>query len=276
MQPQLIHSCFTTFRTQAPLVHNITNFVAMNTTANVLLAAGAAPAMVHATEEAPEFVRLAHALTINIGTLSPEWLASMLATAKVAHESNIPWVLDPVAVGATAYRQQSCKQLLALKPDIIRGNASEILALAGMDSQSRGPDSGDSVEIAKIAAEALTAHAKVVVVTGEIDWVTDGVQHWSVHHGVPMMTQVTAIGCALTALIGGFAGANMSANMSTKHDNLLAAAAISALCYYGQAGELAAKTAKGPGSFYMDFLDALYHLDATQVANNAKVKVEQL
>lgn len=267
MQSQLIHSCFTALRTQAPLVHNITNFVAMNTAANVLLAAGASPAMVHATEEAPEFVRIANALTINIGTLSPEWLASMLATAKVARECNIPWVLDPVAVGATAYRWQSCAQLLALKPDIIRGNASEILALAGMSSQSRGPDSGDTVEAAKAAAQALTKYAKVVVVTGEIDWVTDGTQHWSVHHGVPMMTQVTAIGCALTALIGGFAAAN---------PNNLVAAAISALCYYGQAGELAGKTSKGPGSFSVDFLDSLYRLDATQVANNAKVKVEQL
>lgn len=271
MQPQLIHSCFTAFRTQAPLVHNITNFVAMNTAANVLLAAGASPAMVHAYEEAPEFVRLANALTINIGTLSPEWLASMLATAKVAHECNIPWVLDPVAVGATAYRRQSCAQLLALKPDIIRGNASEILALAGMTSQSRGPDSGDTVEAAKTAAEHLTQHAKVVVVTGETDWVTDGEQRWSIHNGVPMMTQVTAIGCALTALMGGFAGVTMS----TSRDNL-AATAITALCYYGQAGELAAKTAKGPGSFFMDFLDALYRLDATQVASNAHVKVEQL
>lgn len=262
MQPQLIHSCFTSTQTQAPLVHNITNFVAMNTAANVLLAAGCSPAMIHAFDEAPEFVRLASALAINIGTLSPEWLASMLATAKVAHESDIPWVLDPVAVGATSYRRQSCAQLLQFKPDIIRGNASEILALAGMSSQSKGADSGDTVETAKIAAEKLTRHAKIVIVTGEIDWVTDGSQQWEVHHGIPMMTNVTAIGCALTALIGGFAGSNRDE---------LAAAAISALCYYGQAGEIAGTTAKGPGSFYVNFLDALYSLDADSVAKNAKV-----
>ena len=266
MQPQLIHSCFTALRTQAPLVHNITNFVAMNTAANVLLAAGCSPAMVHAYEEAPEFVRLAAALTINIGTLSPDWLASMLATAKVAHKLDIPWVLDPVAVGATSYRQQSCAQLLALRPDIIRGNASEILALAGMSSQSRGPDSGDTVAAAKDAAETLTKHAKVVIVTGEIDWVTDGTQRWSVHHGVSMMTHVTAIGCALTALIGGFAGANMI----TDRDDL-AAAAITALCYYGQAGEMADKKAQGPGSFYVNFLDALHALEADTVSKNARI-----
>ncbi len=262
MQPHLIHSCFTALRTHAPLVHNITNFVAMNTAANVLLAAGCSPAMVHALDEAPEFVRLANALTINIGTLSPEWLASMLATAKVAHHLNIPWVLDPVAVGATSYRMQSCEQLLAFKPNIIRGNASEILALAGLSSQSRGADSGDTVEAAKVAAEALTKVAKVVIVTGEIDWVTDGTQQWSIHNGVPMMTNVTAIGCALTALLGGFAAAN---------PDRLAAAAVSALCYYAQAGEIASKQADGPGSFYVHFLDALYSLDADSVAKNAKV-----
>ncbi|WP_367103710.1 hydroxyethylthiazole kinase [uncultured Psychrobacter sp.] len=262
MQPQLIHSCFTSFRNTVPLVHNITNFVAMNTAANVLLAAGCSPAMVHAFDEAPEFVHLANALTINIGTLSPEWLASMLATVKVAHESNIPWVLDPVAVGATTYRRQSCEQLLAFKPDIIRGNASEILALAGMGSQSKGPDSGDTVEAAKIAAEHLTQFAKVVIVTGEIDWVTDGLQQWAIQHGAPMMTNVTAIGCALTALIGAFAGANR---------DHLAAAAISALCYYGQAGEIADTNAKGPGSFYVEFLDALYILDAKTVSKHARV-----
>lgn len=262
MQPQLIHSCFTATQTQAPLVQNITNFVAMNTAANVLLAAGCSPAMVWALEEAPEFVRLAQALTINIGTLSPEGLAGMLATAEVAHQHNIPWVFDPVAVGATSYRQQSCAQLLRFKPDIIRGNASEILALAGMSSQSKGADSGDTVESAKLAAEALTQHAKVVIVTGEIDWVTDGTQQWSVHHGVPMMEDVTALGCALTALLGGFVGAN--------RDNF-AAAAVSALCYYGQAGEIAAQHAQGPGSFYVHFLDALHSLDADNVAKNAKV-----
>ncbi|WP_435978855.1 hydroxyethylthiazole kinase [Psychrobacter sp. DM4] len=264
MHPQSIHSCFTAFRTQAPLVHNITNFVAMSTAANVLLAAGASPAMVHARTEAPEFVRLSHALTINIGTLSPDWLDSMLATVEVAHNQNIPWVLDPVAVGATTFRKQSCAQLLAFKPDVIRGNASEILALAGMNSKSRGADSGDTVESAKVAAQELTQHAKVVVVTGEVDWVTDGTQRWSVHQGVPMMTRVTAIGCALTSLIGGFVGSN--------RDDL-AGAVISALCYYGQAGELADKTAKGPGSFYVEFLDALYHLDADQVSKHAKVIV---
>lgn len=262
MQPQLLHSCFTATQAQSPLVHNITNFVAMNTAANVLLAVGCSPAMVHAVEEAPEFVRLADALTINIGTLSSEWLTSMLATAKVAHESNTPWVLDPVAVGATTYRKQSCEQLLSFKPDIIRGNASEILALAGMSSQSRGADSGDTVEAAKDAAKALTQHAKVVIVTGEIDWVTDGANQWSIHNGVPMMTNVTAIGCALTALLGGFAAAN--------RDDL-AAASISALCYYGQAGEIAAQKSQGPGSFYVHFLDALYSLDASSVSKNAKV-----
>lgn len=262
MQSQLIHDCFRNFKNQAPLVHNLTNDVAHSTVANVLLAAGASPAMVHDIKEAPEFVCLASALAINIGTLTQNRLHSMLTTAKVANTQGIPWILDPVAVGATQFRQEACQQLLALKPDVIRGNASEILALAGMNSQSKGTDSGDSVEAAYAAAEALTEHARVVVVTGEVDWVTDGSQRWAIANGDPMMTRVTAIGCALTGLIAGFVGANS--------DNI-AAAVVTALAYYGQAGEIAVQSAKGPGSFYVDFLDALYTLDAHAVSEQAKI-----
>lgn len=262
MTTQFIQSCFTNFKAKSPLVHNITNDVANNTVANVLLASGASPAMVCDINEAPEFVGLANVLALNIGTLTQTSLDSMLATAKSALSNHTPWVLDPVAVGATAYRQQACQKLLQYHPTIIRGNASEILALAGMDSQSRGTDSGDSVQSAQSAAKALTQYAKVVVVTGAVDYVTDGNQSWSVHHGDPLMTQVTAIGCALTALIAGFVGSNPDS---------IGDAAATALAYYGQAGEIAAKTAQGPGSFYVQFLDALYTIDAAMVASQSKV-----
>lgn len=262
MQLPFIESCFHAFKDQSALVHNLTNDVAHNTVANVLLACRASPAMVHDIQEAPDFVCLSDALAINIGTLTQTRLNSMLATAKMAHSKGIPWVLDPVAVGATAFRQQACRQLLSLQPDVIRGNASEILALAGMSSQSRGIDSGDSVAAAHAAAEALTQYAKVVVVTGEIDWVTDGMNRWAINHGHPMMTQVTAIGCALTALIAGFVGANKKA---------MAQAAVTALCYYGQAAEHAMQIAQGPGSFYIHFLDSLYALQATDVSQQARV-----
>lgn len=270
MQSEVIHHCFTTFKDTSALVHNITNDVANNTVANVLLAAGASPAMVHDINEAPEFVTLAQALAINIGTLTQTSLQSMLATVEVAHSQSIPWILDPVAVGATCFRQQACTELLKFKPDVIRGNASEILALAGMSSRTKGTDSGDSVDKAKEAAQQLTQYAKVVVVTGAIDWATDGSQSYSVDHGHPMMTQVTAMGCALTALIGGFIGANTLAAKNSNSDILLNAA-TTALCYYGQAGELAAQQSQGPGSFYVNFLDALYNLEAHTLINNLRV-----
>lgn len=262
MQSKSIQSHFTNFKKHSPLVHNITNDVANNTVANVLLASGASPAMVIAIEEAPDFVKISHALALNIGTLCSQSLESMLATAQSAHDNNIPWVLDPVAVGATSFRLFACKQLLKFKPDVIRGNASEILALAGMSSSSKGADSGDSVQSAKRAAASLLEHASVVIITGETDWVTDGKHCWSIENGDLMMTKVTAIGCALSALIAGIVASN------TEHKGEAAAVA---LCFYGLAGELAAKTSNGPGSFYVEFLDALHNLDALQLARDSKV-----
>lgn len=277
MQAQLLRHSFTTFKTSTPLVHNITNDVAHTTVANVLLAAGASPAMVHDIKEAPDFVKLAHALSINIGTLTQLQLQSMLATVEVAHKHNIPWVLDPVAVGATLFRKQACRQLLAFRPDVIRGNASEILALAGMHSHTKGTDSGDSVEKAKEAAQQLTEYAKVVVVTGAEDYVTDGNEHWTVNHGHPMMTEVTATGCALTALIAGFVGTishqteNQKRSLVSLSSQQAAIAAVTALTYYGQAGEIAAHLCGGPGSFYINFLDALYDLEADTLIKQARV-----
>lgn len=246
----------------SPLVHNITNYVAMNTAANVLLASGASPAMVHAIEEAPDFTLLCSALTINTGTLSSHWLNSMLACAQQAHKNDIPWVLDPVAVGATAFRLNACKQLIEYKPTVIRGNASEIIALSGHASNSKGVDSGDSVQQAINAADALCEYAKVVVVTGEVDYVTDSKQGYFIENGHALMPTVTALGCSLTSLIGAFLGAEKRVSL----------AVISALCYYGIAGELAANKAQGPGSFYMHFLDELAQISAEDIANMAKVR----
>src|SRR6218665_973132 len=146
----------------------------MNIAANVMLAAGASPAMVHAPEEAGEFAAIAGALTINIGTLSTEWIAGMQAAAKAAHAAGKPWVLDPVAHYATGFRRQATQALVELKPTIIRANASEIIALAGGTGASKGVDSGDSVEFAEQSAILLAKqHQAVVAVTGEIDFVTN-------------------------------------------------------------------------------------------------------
>lgn len=249
-------------RAASPLVQCITNYVAMNIAANVLLAAGASPAMVHATEEAGEFARIAAALTINIGTLSPDWLAGMIGAAETANETGKPWVLDPVAHFATRFRRQAVSELLALNPTIIRGNASEIIALAGGTSAGQGVDSGDPVEQAEGAARHLAkTHNTVVAVTGKSDFVTDGARSARIFGGSDLMPKVTALGCSLTCLVGAFVA------VAPAFD-----AAVAALAVFAAAGKMAETGAEGPGSFALRFLDALHRLDAEGLEREARVE----
>lgn len=255
MAPQ---DLLTALRDQNPLVHCMTNYVAMNIAANVVLAAGASPAMVHASEEIAEFTPICGALTINIGTLSAPWLASMLAAADIAHARNIPWVLDPVAHFISDYRKRAAQDLLALRPAIVRGNASEILALAGQVGAGKGADSGDSVDAAHASAYALAAEfGTVVAITGPVDFVTDGTQEARVSGGSSLMPQITALGCSQTALMGAYGATGPAFD-----------AALAGLAHFKAAGTAAAKLAKGPGSFQMHFLDALA---ATQPGDLAQV-----
>ncbi|MFN3260893.1 MAG: hydroxyethylthiazole kinase [Pikeienuella sp.] len=250
-------------RRAGPLVHNITNYVAMQRMADILLAAGAAPAMIHAREEAAEFARIASALTVNIGTLSPEWTAAMAEAAGAARGAGRPWVLDPVAAGATAYRREVSARLVALKPDAVKGNASEILALAGAGGAGRGVEAGDDVAAAEDAARALARlTGGIVAVTGPVDFVTDGARAFRIANGDAVMTRVTAIGCALTGVVAAF--------LAGEGDRLEAAAA--ALAYYGVAGERAAAAAAGPGDFAQRFPDALFALDGAALDRLAKVE----
>ncbi len=252
------HDLLTCLRDQNPLVHCITNYVAMNIAANVVLAAGASPAMVHAPEEMVQFTPICGALTINIGTLSVPWLASMIAATTTANTHKLPWVFDPVAHFITEYRKQAAQQLLAQRPTIVRGNASEILTLAGEAGAGKGADCGDSVEAAQGAAKALAVQfGTVVAITGPVDYLTDGDQEASVSGGSPLMPQVTALGCSLTALMGAYAATGPAFD-----------AALCALAHFKVAGTAAAKLAQGPGSFQMYFLDALA---AAQPADLAKV-----
>lgn len=248
-------------RATAPLVHNITNFVAMNVMANVLLAAGAAPAMVHAREEAAEFAALAQALTVNIGTADPDWGAAMQEAAAVMGAAGKPWALDPVGVAATAFRRDLAARLVAARPTIIRGNASEILTLAGMGGAARGVDAGDTVEAAEDAARALAARTGgVVAATGPVDFVTDGTRAFRVANGHPLMTRVTVLGCSLTGVAAAFAV-----------DQPPLEAVAAALAYYGLAGERAAVAAAGPGSFQVAFLDALAAIGPRDLAAGARI-----
>lgn len=252
-------------RAQAPLVHNITNFVAMDLAANLLLAVGASPAMAHAEQEVEEFVALANALTINTGTFTNEWMASAVAAARSAASAGTPWVLDPVGCGATQFRHQNATRLAQMRPSIIRGNASEIAALAGSNAAESG---GKGVD-ATVAAEAVVEQARrlaqssetVVVVTGEVDLVTDGVRLIRVRNGHVLLTRVTATGCALTALTG--------AALAVCPDPMRAA--VHALVILGVAGERAAAAAQGPGSFRMQLLDALYNLDAHELDREVRI-----
>lgn len=236
-------------RERNPLVQNITNLVAMNVAANVMLAAGASPAMVHSPAEAGEFAAVAAALTVNIGTISPDFLDGMSHAAKAAGIAGRPWVLDPVAHFATAYRRAAVLRLLALQPTIIRGNASEIIALAGERSAGHGVDAGDSVSAAEAAAVALaTRQGCVVAVTGEKDFVTDGTRSVHILGGSPLMPKVTALGCSLTCLVGAFVAVSPDRPF---------AAAVAALALFAVAGEQAEAGAEGPGSFAVRFLDRL-------------------
>ena len=249
-------------RAVSPLVHNITNFVSMNIMANVMLAIGASPAMVHAREEVEEFVKLSSSLNINIGTLDREWANSMEAAVATASVKGIPWVLDPVAVGATSFRRKTCARLLEFKPAIIRGNASEIMALSGISSTGRGVDSGDDVSNAENAAVKLASkYNTVVVVTGKEDFITDGDRAVRIANGVAMMSKVTALGCSLTGVVAAFAAT------SPAYD-----ASISAVAYYGTAGELASRNCSGPGTFQQAFVDALYKIDGEYLNLHARVQ----
>ncbi|CAL0328394.1 unnamed protein product [Lupinus luteus] len=252
-------------QTQSPLVQCITNFVSMDLMANTLLSAGASPAMLHSLDEIHDFTPHADALCINIGTLSPPWLPAMKAAAAVCSENGKPWVLDPVAVSASGFRMNACVELVELRPTVIRGNGSEIIALsfASSDKPTKGADSvhesTDAVEAAKLLAQKSGA---IVAVSGATDIVTDGHQVIGAHNGVPLMQKITATGCSVTALIAAFVAVDKSHALD---------AAVSALAVFGVAGELGMKIAKGPGSLRMHLIDALHELDEATLLSHVNI-----
>lgn len=250
-------------RERVPLVQCITNYVAMDVTANVLLAAGASPAMVHDQEEAADFAALSDAVTINIGTLSSHWVKGMHAAIAGAKRTRKPWVLDPVGVGATRHRTEIARDLAGAGPAVIRGNASEILALAGAaDASTRGVDSTHTSDQALEAAIGLARQTgAVVAVTGALDRITDGTRVCAVENGHPLMTRVTALGCALTGLVGAY--------LAVEPDPLTAT--TYALAVYGLAGERAAAKAEGPGSLRWRLLDELHSLDENAVRQGIRL-----
>lgn len=239
-------------REKSPLVHNITNFVVMNNTANALLALGASPVMAHAVEEVKDMVNIASALVINMGTLNPQWVDGMLDAGKAASAKGIPVVFDPVGVGATPYRNEVAARILAdCKPTFIRGNASEIMALAKENVVTKGVDSSASSNSAIDAAKRLAQETgAVVVISGPEDFITDGAEVLSTKNGSTMMARVTGMGCTATAVLGAFAGVNPNRMEAATH----------AMAVMGIAGEIAALKSGGPGTLQLHFLDTLYNL----------------
>jgi len=251
-------------RAEGPLVHNITNYVVMNTTANALLALGASPVMAHALEEVEEMVGLARALVLNIGTLSAEWVDAMTKAGVAARRRGIPVVLDPVGAGATAYRTRIARGLLAeVRPTIVRGNASEIRALAIAESGTRGVDSAHASEEAVDAGRALArAHGCVVSISGAVDVIVDGAQTARVRNGVPLLARITGSGCTATALTGAFAAVNASPFQAATH----------AMAMMGIAGEIAAESAGGPGTFQALIFDALSGASRQELERRARIE----
>ncbi|HUK96995.1 MAG TPA: hydroxyethylthiazole kinase [Gaiellaceae bacterium] len=250
-------------RETRPLVHQITNYVVMNETANATLAIGALPVMAHAPEEVEEMVGLAGALVLNIGTLSSSWIDAMLLAGRAANVAGVPVVLDPVGVGATRYRTDTAKRILdEVDVAVLRGNAGEIATLAGVDAEVRGVESigaaGPAAEVARGAASTLGV---VAAVTGSVDHVSDGARVVAVENGHPLLASITGTGCMSTAITGAF--------LAVRADEPLAAAA-EALAAFGVAGENAAPGAKGPGSFHVNLYDALAALDPAQLDERAR------
>lgn len=257
-----VFSALEDLRARRPLVHNITNYVAMSVSANVLLALGASPAMVHAAEEVEDFVAISDALAVNIGTLSPPWVAAMHAAVARANALGKPWVLDPVGCGATPYRTQVAAELAALAPTVIRGNASEILSLAGqVGAAGKGVDSNARAEDATAAAELLARRARcVVAVTGATDYVSDGASCIAVQSGHALMPLSTALGCSLSAVTAAFTAVRPPR-----------AAAIAALAVFGAAGAIAAQNCRGPGHLPAEICDALYRMDRAMLVRHVRL-----
>jgi hydroxyethylthiazole kinase len=252
-----------TLRGSKPLVHQITNYVVMNETANATLGLGALPVMAHAVQEVEEMASVASALVLNIGTLSDAWVEAMLLAGRAANRAGVPVVLDPVGAGATTYRTETARRLLdELELAVVRGNSAEIATLAGREAEIRGVEAVGAGGGPELAREASRALGCVAAVTGPVDHVSDGERSVAISNGHELLGSVTGTGCMATAITGCF--------LAVQADPLQAAA--EALVAFGVAGEDAAEDAKGPGSFHVALYDALAALDPDTIDGRAKAE----
>jgi hydroxyethylthiazole kinase len=250
-------------REEKPLVHHITNWVTIYDCANIVRAFGALPVMAHAAEEVEEMVGIASSLVLNIGTLTPTLVKSMILAGKAANRKRIPVILDAVGAGATKLRTESSLRIIRdIRVDVIKGNSAEIGVLAGAEAEVKGVEAislkGNPVQIAKTLAGRTNA---VVAMTGRRDVITDGKTTYLCDNGDAMMGSIVGTGCMAASVIGAFCAVEKN----------YAKAVAAALSCFGIAGELAAKKAKGPGTFKELFYDEVYNLDEEKVGKRIKV-----
>jgi hydroxyethylthiazole kinase len=257
MDATSLHAARTALRDSAPLVHCLTNTVVQTITANALLAVGAAPAMVDDPAEAGEFAAVASAVLVNVGTVHQRTAEAMRLAARTAGSAGTPWVLDPVAVGGLTFRTELAGDLVQLRPSVVRGNASEVLALAGAGAGGRGVDSTATPEDALAAASELARRSgAVVAVSGPVDVVTDGERVLRIGGGSPLLTRTTGAGCALGAIVAAYVAATGDPLLGT----------VAAHAHVAVAAEAAAQVADGPGTFAVRWLDALDAVDGDVLA----------
>lgn len=247
-------------RAERPLIHNITNIVVANFSANGLLAAGASPVMASAVEEVAEMATVSDALVLNIGTLDASTEATMIRAGQAANAAGRPVVFDPVGVGATSFRRQVATTILAqVQVTVIRGNAGEMATLIDRTAHTRGVDAGEALhDVTHIAREAAKRYRCVVAVTGETDVVSDGDVTIEIKGGTEVMTRTTGTGCLLSAVVGAFLAVESDAMTATS----------TALAGYARCGELATMRAEGSGDFPIHFLNELGKMTAVELPSD--------
>jgi len=249
-------------RKQSPLILHITNSVTINDCANALICTGASPVMSNCTTDSIELAKTADALLLNIGTVNEYQLNQMVTTAKTAQNQNIPIILDPVGAGASAYRTDAAKNLMKYA-SVIKGNAGEIAALSGISGKTRGVDSiNTSTDITTTADSLARKSGSIIIVSGKVDYITDGAQYFCVSNGDVMMSRISGTGCMASSVCAAFAAVN--------NTDLISACAA-AMTYFGIAGETACKNAAGPGTFKAAFFDALANFKSDDFA---KAKIQ--
>ncbi|MDZ5473904.1 hydroxyethylthiazole kinase [Bacillus sp. 31A1R] len=251
MEKSQVFNLLNKVREVNPLVHNITNVVVTNFTANGLLALGASPVMAYAAEEVADMAKIAGALVLNMGTLHSQVVESMMIAGKSANQSGVPVIFDPVGTGATPYRTETARRIInEIEIAVIRGNAAEIANISGENWDIKGVDAGNTKgNIRELAQKTAKKLNTIVIITGKDDVVSNGDQTYIVRNGHSLLTKVTGTGCLLTSVVGAFA--------SVETDYMLAS--VAALTTYGVAAEMAAKRTAtlGPGSFQIEFLNQL-------------------